>query len=73
MGPQVRGRACLPLTLHLWSPKVPRWNHSDGVPLAKSANATWRGTLAGTTSRSHKHVEFKVNSPLTILPKIQYA
>lgn len=71
MGPQVRSGACLPLTLHHWS-HSPSLESLCGVPLAKSLSATWKGTLAGTTSRSQNHVEFKVNSPLTIVPKIQY-
>lgn len=67
---QVRSRAHLPLAPYLWSRTVPRCNRSDGVPRAKSPSASWRVTLAGTTtSAPQNHVELKANSPLAILPQ----
>lgn len=67
---QFRSRAHLPLAPYPWSRTVPRCNRSDGVPRAKSQSASWRVTLAGTTtSAPQNHVELKANSPLAILPK----
>lgn len=48
---------------------MPCWNCSDVVPLAKGASASQQVMLAGTTPMSQNHVELKVNSPVTTLPK----